>query len=257
MMRKCSLCNQLKVLEDFCKNKNRPYGRGYYCKVCKNKYNKKFRKSKTNKTRITKPQTNLAKDGYKICNDCKLTLHISNFTKNSNRKDNLCQYCKQCIKNRQKIFELEKRCRRCGKKLEDITYKTCKSCRTLTRLSKYKEYRRKYRQRKKEDPRYRIIKGLRKRVRNIISKRNLIKNQSISKSIGCTPEQLYLHIESQFESGMTWDNYGNKDGQWSIDHIKAFADCITIDEIIKNNHYTNLRPMWHKENMLRYWEEKR
>ncbi len=54
---------------------------------------------------------------------------------------------------------------------------------------------------------------------------------------------------------MTWENYGFGEGKWTIDHIKPFAECDpnNIEELVKNNHYTNLRPMWFMENIMRYW----
>lgn len=34
VVRKCSGCKQEKQLEDFCRSKDRPLGRSYYCRVC-------------------------------------------------------------------------------------------------------------------------------------------------------------------------------------------------------------------------------
>lgn len=74
-----------------------------------------------------------------------------------------------------------------------------------------------------------------------------------------TAEQLKLHLESLFESWMTWDNYGGKndnpDKTWHIDHIiphssfqytsmddQAFKDCWAL---------TNLRPLEKIANMAK------
>jgi hypothetical protein len=57
------------------------------------------------------------------------------------------------------------------------------------------------------------------------------------------------YIENQWGEGMTWDNYGNKPGDWSIDHIIPISSAKTEEEIYKLNHYTNLRPMWHIDNI--------
>jgi len=66
--------------------------------------------------------------------------------------------------------------------------------------------------------------------------------------IGCTSAKLAAHIEKQFKPGMTWDNYG-KHG-WSIDHRKPCAkfDLSKPEEQAKCFHYTNLQPMWAREN---------
>lgn len=68
--------------------------------------------------------------------------------------------------------------------------------------------------------------------------------------LGCTFEEFKLHIESQFEDWMNWDNYGNpKDGvfepnkTWDIDHIIPASSGLTETEILRLNHHTNLRPL--------------
>lgn len=66
-------------------------------------------------------------------------------------------------------------------------------------------------------------------------------------STGCTPEQLRKHIESQFQPGMSWSNYG----EWTLDHIvpmRAF-DLFSAEGRRKANHYTNLRPLFNAENV--------
>ena len=68
------------------------------------------------------------------------------------------------------------------------------------------------------------------------------------KLLDCTPVELKDHLESQFDSKMTWDNYGVHG--WHIDHRKpcdAF-DLSDPDEQIQCFHYTNLQPMWGPEN---------
>jgi len=57
-------------------------------------------------------------------------------------------------------------------------------------------------------------------------------------------------LEKQFESWMNWNNKGNpKDGKfeinktWDIDHIIPLSSATTEEELIKLNHYTNLRPL--------------
>lgn len=52
------------------------------------------------------------------------------------------------------------------------------------------------------------------------------------------------YIESQFISGMTWNNYGD----WEYDHKIPLCMGNTEEEVIKLNHYTNFRPLWSKEN---------
>ena len=67
------------------------------------------------------------------------------------------------------------------------------------------------------------------------------------KIIGCDWEELKHHIESQFQDGMSWDNW-SKDG-WHIDHIIPLASATNEDEMYKLNHYTNLQPLWSVDNL--------
>jgi hypothetical protein len=63
--------------------------------------------------------------------------------------------------------------------------------------------------------------------------------------LGCSWEQFKTHIESQFQKDMKW---GNRD-LWHIDHIIPLASAKTIDDLEKLAHFSNLRPMWAKENI--------
>lgn len=91
------------------------------------------------------------------------------------------------------------------------------------------------------------------RIKSSISSRiySAIKNKNKSKSsealIGCTIDHLKKHIESKFKENMSWDNYG----EWHIDHIIpcAFFDLSIEENQQKCFHYTNLQPLWAKENI--------
>tara|TARA_R110000803_G_scaffold172667_1_gene235497 strand:- start:219 stop:917 length:699 start_codon:yes stop_codon:yes gene_type:complete len=88
-------------------------------------------------------------------------------------------------------------------------------------------------------------------------KRHLIKEtnpefsytKTSSSLLGCTVEELKTHIENQFKDGMTWENW-KYDG-WHLDHI---IPCSSFDLTKKKEHkkcfhYTNLQPLWAKDNL--------
>lgn len=76
-----------------------------------------------------------------------------------------------------------------------------------------------------------------------------VKNKTIGTFdlLGCSTIQLMDHLESRFQVGMSWDNYG----EWHIDHIKPLAAFNLTDmaELSKAAHYTNLQPLWASDNI--------
>jgi hypothetical protein len=69
--------------------------------------------------------------------------------------------------------------------------------------------------------------------------------------VGCTIDELKIHLESLFVEGMTWENYGNGTNKWNIDHIIPclYFDLTDAEEQRKCFHYTNLRPLWGIDNI--------
>lgn len=68
--------------------------------------------------------------------------------------------------------------------------------------------------------------------------------------LGASFQDVCLYLEKGFTSGMTWDNQ-TKTG-WHIDHIIPLS-CAKSEEHLKALcHYTNLRPLWGKENLQKH-----
>ena len=76
-----------------------------------------------------------------------------------------------------------------------------------------------------------------------------LKFSSMFKYWGCTSEELIQHIESQWEEGMSWNNW--TPNGWHIDHIIPMSSFNMLDEnqAKKCWHYSNLRPLWANENL--------
>jgi len=98
---------------------------------------------------------------------------------------------------------------------------------------------------------FRLRKNLRNRIRQALKKNQ--KSGSAVRDLGCTIDQLKQHLESRFNLGMTWDNYG----QWHIDHIKPLASFNLTDreQFLRACHYTNLQPLWAKDNREKWDRE--
>jgi hypothetical protein len=72
------------------------------------------------------------------------------------------------------------------------------------------------------------------------------KSKKTQDLIGCSIEQLWVHLEKSFKTGMTRENYG----KWHMDHIRPCAsfDLSKPEEQYKCFHYTNLQALWAHEN---------
>lgn len=64
--------------------------------------------------------------------------------------------------------------------------------------------------------------------------------------LGCSVDELKVHLEQQFEPGMTWDNYGAKVNCWQIDHIvpRSYFDLTKEENLRICFNYRNCRPLW-------------
>ncbi len=97
---------------------------------------------------------------------------------------------------------------------------------------------------RKNEPGFRQRKALRTRLWKFVTG---TKKQRMSKLIGCTREQFVEYIQKRFTKGMHWNNYG----EWEMDHIipcTAF-DLTDPEQQRKCFHYTNLQPMWKRDNI--------
>jgi len=75
------------------------------------------------------------------------------------------------------------------------------------------------------------------------------KRGSAVRDLGCSVSELKDYLEGKFRSGMSWDNW--RHSGWHIDHIKPLAsfDLTNREEFLIACNYTNLQPMWAKENL--------
>ncbi len=105
------------------------------------------------------------------------------------------------------------------------------------------------REHKKNSLQRQISMKLRARIRRAL-KQNY-KCSSSEELLGCTIKELQSHLEKNFKDGMTWDVYSQ--ALWHIDHIKPCASFDLSDPEQQKQcfHYTNLQPLWAKENLVK------
>ena len=107
------------------------------------------------------------------------------------------------------------------------------------KLAKYNYVKRKL----SEDSLYRFKHNIGCRIRQSFKNNGYTKKSKTFKILGCTFDEFKIHIESQFENWMSWDNYGLYNGNpnfgWDIDHIIPTSLAITEEDVINLNNYKN------------------
>jgi len=87
------------------------------------------------------------------------------------------------------------------------------------------------------------------RARTLKALKGLDKSATTIELLGCTPDELRTHLESQFEPWMTWENQGV--GGWDIEHIKAcfHFNLAEPEQQRACFNWSNLQPMEHIQNI--------
>lgn len=102
------------------------------------------------------------------------------------------------------------------------------------------------------DVKYRLKTLIRTMIKKAFIRNGVSKKSTTTEILGCTFDEFKLHIESKFETWMSWENYGLYNGElnygWDIDHITPLSSAKNTEELIELNHYTNLQPLCGKVN---------
>jgi hypothetical protein len=183
----------------------------------------------------------------KHCNKCNTTKSIDQFSKDNSQKSGYRSNCKVCCSISKKLYNQREDIKQKQKQKSKLYYQENRDI--IRKKSKIYEQnnRDKINTRRKErrntDPLYRLSENIRAMIR-----KTLLRNKqtyATTDIIGCSFEEFKLHIEQQFIAGMTWENRS----EWHLDHIIPISSAHTVDDIIRLNHYTNLRPLWAIDNL--------
>lgn len=268
----CLACNKLLPISEFYHNKNFLDGYMSKCKTCvKNKI-----PIPSLYTKIIKYSNGIK---YRQCTTCKqwFESNTDNFYVNCNIIDGLSYICKTCGKSQD--LERNKNIKRKQQKrqwqidnkekiaIQNKKWRIENSDHLKQYMKSYKEqnkdeiYKRtkeracirneKTKLRRKIDVNFRLNDNMSSRIR--YSLKHNKNNLHWENLVGYTLQELKQHLESQFEPGMNWNNYGLHG--WHIDHIrpistfnfqsyedKQFKQCWSL---------ANLRPLWAKDNWSR------
>lgn len=139
-------------------------------------------------------------------------------------------------------------------KVYDCYENKCKECTNAVNRRYYannrEHYAAKCRERYIATSKSRISKIMQTNIRGVLSgKKCGAKWQSL---VGYTTEQLIKRLESMFENGMSWDNYG----EWHVDHIvpKSWFHYEGADDWQFKVCWSlcNLQPMWAFDNLSKH-----
>jgi len=269
--KKCTGCDIDKPLDDFDNQKNGKYGKRSKCKLCRKRYrdvNKEERKKydkkryeenrdekldyqkeyyKDNKEDILEYQENYREDNKeKILNRDKEY-------REENRSKLRKGYKKFYQNNKEDILEKQKVWRDNNKDIKserDRIYRENNKEKIREQKRKYFQENKdrineKYKQRKKDDLNFRIKCNLRTRIWGVLQGNN--KSDTTRELLGCTIKIFLKHLEEQFTSRMSWDNYGDV---WEIDHIIPCSHFNFESELHQRVcfHYTNMQPLLISDN---------
>jgi len=246
-LKKCIKCGEIKDVACFKKSKRHRNGLFKVCKKCSSCLTEDSIKKK-------EEAQSLFNEGYKVCSICGETKPINSFYHRNKKRNDVYSYSAECHKckykrdkpykqsdayiNRQKELRLEH--------LDEI-HKTVneRNKRNREKLTAHKK------QRERENPCIKIASTLRSRIWDVLIRRKRCTKKWFGfwDVVGCSPDELRRHLESQFRDGMSWANH-SRNG-WHIDHIIPCASFDLTDPEQQKQcfHYTNLQPLWWYENI--------
>jgi hypothetical protein len=212
-MRRCSVCNQEKSNEDY-------YKRQSACKACV------IKRSKQNK------ENN--RERYKAIEAARYQKH----------RDEILKQAKVYRETHKR--EIAEKDRRYREKNKEVIAQAQRDYRKTNKDRLRKNKREYMRFRLKRDIGFKLQQRLRCRIHHAVSGYTK-KSRKTVELLGCSFEALKQWLSYQFEPGMTWDNYG----EWHIDHVRPCASFDLTDPEQQKQcfHWTNLQPLWAKDNL--------
>lgn len=280
-LKQCSECNKIKKVDEFSKISSNK------CKSCYNAYRREYAKNNPDKEQewYVKSYTTYndkqkkTRENTRICRDCKKRLPEDCFGDDLyGREKTICIDCCNIRLDDERNLK-SKTCTECNIE-KDISlfyfntvfqkYNTkCEDCMKIKRLEwceNNKEERReksrikyennkevyikraaKYNSKMRKTPIGKVRMSIRRTIRRIFDVKD---HEKYEEYLGCTIDECRFYIESQFKPGMSWENYGFYG--WHIDHkipVATIKDVNDKEQIKRVCHYTNLQPLWAKENL--------
>jgi hypothetical protein len=269
----CKKCNEEKDINNF--NLCKRIRDGYFnlCRDCDNKIKRKYNlknpenaKERRLKWKLKHPEED--KNYKKAWNQRNREYFKKYRTENSDKiKDRLSRWY---LKNKEKInkknsesYSKNKEVRLAQQKEYRLKHPEISEKWRKDNDEKLKKYRKKWylehkeermdyhteykKNRRRLDPSYRLEVNYRNQMNSFL--KGTSKSKRTEEVLGCSWKEWRLYLESKFNNGMAWENYGK--GGWDVDHIIPCAsfDHTDFNQVLKCFHYTNTQPLWHLDNV--------
>jgi hypothetical protein len=223
--KKCKKCNITKDIDNFTKNNRNNDKLDSNCKEC---LKKKYNQNKEKNLESQKIWRENNKDYSKKWRE--------------NNEERLKYEKRYYLENADKYIKRKQKWRKENPILEALSRQKY----ILKNRDKINKYHREWKANKRKiDIEYKLNENMSRRIRSELN--TLLntgrKNKSTKEYVGCSIEYLKIYLESKFDIGMSWNNYGIS---WQIDHIipcKAWKLLNHVDNYYCWN-YKNLQPMW-------------
>lgn len=232
--KKCNKCNLVLPISEFYKEKNEIKTP---CKKCRNKSSKENHKKwrQTDEGRI---KMEILREKYE---DRK--------KENNRLLKEQKRIQKEIEKNETMRLKFLEKQRKVDLKNEEIKLREIKkqeqkeNSKQRKRERDYEKWKRKW----DTNEQFAIKVRLRNLIRNSFRKKGYLKTSKTRDILGIEYDEFVSYIQSKFQEGMNWDNRG----LWHIDHIIPLSSSKNEEDVIKLCHYTNLQPLWAKDNLMK------
>ncbi len=169
-------------------------------------------------------------DGTKRCSKCGKTKPVSEFSRNRETSDGLHSRCRECHNAQQREYNQR----------PDVKarHRAAQKARIRKALQSTGFRRKNW----AKDPRTRLNNSMRLMIFHSLGRGRLGWHWELL--VGYTIDDLIAHLETHFNNGMSWENFG----EWEVEHVvprekfeyasaedPSFRDCWAL---------SNLRPRW-------------
>lgn len=188
-------------------------------------------------------EVDMGKTSNCVCHGCGKTFF-------SSRPDR-AKWCPDCKKERAKARNREEN--RLWRSRHPERSKASKQRWREQSKEQRRKYKRHYDRNARKDPVVRLVSNIRSVLASALIRAKRRGQEIVTtggmRYVGCTVEELVIHLEDQFVEGMTWENHGLEG--WHVDHIFPLskADLTDPAQLRAAFDWRNLRPAWAAENI--------